>query len=271
MNENTKNTLKGISKIVLTIMAYRTYDVAKVISAVLCLMAAHQQITAGKATFFLVVVLYLFTYPIISAIIYLLLLIPKYISKFILMFMKGGSEAGFDGFNGYSDNDGYGNSDGYYDYNNYSSYDDYNSYGRHDYGNQNYNNHQYQNNYNQNAGSNYQNSNSSDDSYNRAYEEFKRQYNRYYYQKNNANSGSNNQNNNSGNSYNNYRSSGSTAHVSDYEKALKFYDLKVPFTEKELKEKRRKMMKTAHPDAGGSTNEAETINQYYDILKKYAN
>ena len=31
------------------------------------------------------------------------------------------------------------------------------------------------------------------------------------------------------------------------------------------------MMKTAHPDAGGSTNEAETINQYYDILKKYAN
>ena len=30
MNENTKNTLKGISKIVLTIMAYRTYDVAKV-------------------------------------------------------------------------------------------------------------------------------------------------------------------------------------------------------------------------------------------------
>ena len=33
MNENTKNTLKGISKIVLTIMAYRTYDVARVISA----------------------------------------------------------------------------------------------------------------------------------------------------------------------------------------------------------------------------------------------
>ena len=74
-----------------------------------------------------------------------------------------------------------------------------------------------------------------------------------------------------GNSYNNNRSSGSTSHVSDYEKALKFYGLKVPFTEKELKEKRRKMMKTAHPDAGGSTNEAETINQYYDILKKYAN
>ena len=114
MNENTKNTLKSISKIVLTIMAYRTYYVAKVISAVLCLMAAHQQITSGKATFFLTVVLYLFTYPMISVIIYLILLIPKYISKFILMFMKGGNEAGFDGFNGYSDY-GYGNSDGYYD------------------------------------------------------------------------------------------------------------------------------------------------------------
>ena len=150
MNENAKNTLKGISKIVLTIMAYRTYDVARVISAVLCLMAAHQQITAGKATFFLVVVLYLFTYPIISAIIYLLLLIPKYISKFILMFMKDGSETGFDGFNGYSDY-GYGNSDGYY---NYDGYD------RCDYGNQNYSNHQYQNNYNQNTGGNHQNSNS---------------------------------------------------------------------------------------------------------------
>lgn len=263
MNENTKNTLKGISKIVLTIMAYRTYDVAKVISAVLCLMAAHQQITAGKATFFLIVTLYLFAYPIISFVIFLLLLIPKYISKFILMLMKDGSETGFDGFNGY------GSSDGYYDYNGYSGYDGW--YDRRDYGNQYYNNHQYQNNYNQNTGSNHQNSNSSDDSYNRAYEEFKRQYNQYYYQKNNANSGSNSQNNNSGNSYNNSRSSGSTAHVSDYEKALKFYGLKVPFTEKELKEKRRKMMKTAHPDVGGSTNEAETINQYYDILKKYAN
>ena len=248
MNENTKNTLKGISKIVLTIMAYRTYDVAKVISAVLCLMAAHQQITSGKATFFITVVLYLFTYPMISVIIYLLLLIPKYISKFILMFMKGGNETGFDGFNG-----------------------DYDGYYRRDYGNQNYSNHQYQNNYSQNTGNNHQNSNSSDDNYNRAYEEFKRQYNQYYYQKNNANSGNSNQNSNRGNSYNNSQSSGSAAHVSDYEKALKFYGLKVPFTEKELKEKRRKMMKTAHPDAGGSTNEAETINQYYDILKKYAN
>lgn len=261
MNENTKNTLKGISKIVLTIMAYRTYDVAKVISAVLCLMAAHQQITSGKATFFLTVVLYLFTYPMISVIIYLLLLIPKYISKFILMFMKCGNETGFDGFNGYNDY-GYGNSDGYYDYDGYY---------RRDYGNQNYSNHQYQNNYNQNARNSHQNSNSSDDSYNRAYEEFKRQYNQYYYQKNNANSGNGSQNSNRGNSYNNNRSSGSTSHVSDYEKALKFYGLKVPFTEKELKEKRRKMIKTAHPDAGGSTNEAETINQYYDILKKYAN
>lgn len=154
MNENTKNTLKSISKIVLTIMAYRTYDVAKVISAVLCLMAAHQQITSGKATFFLTVVLYLFTYPMISVIIYLILLIPKYISKFILMFMKGGNEAGFDGFNGYSDY-GYGNSDGYYDYDGYY---------RRDYGNQNYSNHQYQNNYNQNARNSHQNSNSSDDS-----------------------------------------------------------------------------------------------------------
>ena len=29
-------------------------------------------------------------------------------------------------------------------------------------------------------------------------------------------------------------------------------------------------MKTAHPDAGGSNEEAEKINEYYEILKKYA-
>ena len=84
---------------------------------------------------------------------------------------------------------------------------------------------------------------------------------------------------NAGYSYNNtgagqqdysYSYSGKTNTKRDYEKALEFYKLQMPFTEKELKERRRQFMKTAHPDAGGSNEEAEKINEYYEILKKYA-
>ena len=59
--------------------------------------------------------------------------------------------------------------------------------------------------------------------------------------------------------------------ASEYEKALKFYGLQMPFTKEELKNKRRQLMKKAHPDAGGNTEEAEKVNVYYDILMKYAN
>ena len=67
-----------------------------------------------------------------------------------------------------------------------------------------------------------------------------------------------------------YNYSGRANTKSDYEMALEFYKLQMPFTEKELKERRRQFMKTAHPDAGGSNEEAEKINEYYEILKKYA-
>mgnify|MGYP002731417349 CR=1 FL=1 len=67
-----------------------------------------------------------------------------------------------------------------------------------------------------------------------------------------------------------YSNAGRTNTKSDYEMALEFYKLQMPFTEKELKERRRQFMKTAHPDAGGSNEEAEKINEYYEILKKYA-
>lgn len=52
--------------------------------------------------------------------------------------------------------------------------------------------------------------------------------------------------------------------------ALDFYGLKIPFTEEQLRDKRRKLMKTAHPDEGGNTETAADINRYFDILKKYA-
>lgn len=58
--------------------------------------------------------------------------------------------------------------------------------------------------------------------------------------------------------------------ASDYDAALKFFELQVPFTQEQLKAKRRSCMKTAHPDAGGNAEDAKKINRYYDVLKRYA-
>lgn len=52
--------------------------------------------------------------------------------------------------------------------------------------------------------------------------------------------------------------------------ALKFYGLSIPFSSQTLKEKRRELMKKAHPDAGGSTEQAEKVNVFYEVLEKYA-
>lgn len=56
----------------------------------------------------------------------------------------------------------------------------------------------------------------------------------------------------------------------EFNDALLFYGLSMPFTQDQLKEKRRKLMKTAHPDEGGNTETAADINRFFDILKKYA-
>lgn len=53
----------------------------------------------------------------------------------------------------------------------------------------------------------------------------------------------------------------------DIDKALHYYHLNIPFSQEELRNRRRILMKSAHPDSGGSTEEAEKINQYYDVLK----
>ena len=63
--------------------------------------------------------------------------------------------------------------------------------------------------------------------------------------------------------------SNSNSRKNDLEIALAFYGLRIPYTEIELKEKRKELIKEAHPDAGGSEEEAKKINAYYDILKKY--
>lgn len=54
-----------------------------------------------------------------------------------------------------------------------------------------------------------------------------------------------------------------------YKEAVQFFGLNEPFSEKELKEKYRNCMKKIHPDAGGSTEEAQKANRYYTYLKAF--
>lgn len=69
-------------------------------------------------------------------------------------------------------------------------------------------------------------------------------------------------------SYNNYQSAKTPN--DDFHKALNFYGLTMPFTEQQLRDQRKKLMKKFHPDAGGNAKDAEMVNIYFDILKKYA-
>lgn len=57
----------------------------------------------------------------------------------------------------------------------------------------------------------------------------------------------------------------------ELQEALDFYGLTIPFTETVLREKRKKLIKEAHPDEGGSNERAADINRYFDVLKKFAN
>ncbi len=57
--------------------------------------------------------------------------------------------------------------------------------------------------------------------------------------------------------------------LSEFEKATMLFKLSIPYSEKQLKERRNELIKNVHPDAGGSTEDAAIINEYYDILKKF--
>lgn len=56
----------------------------------------------------------------------------------------------------------------------------------------------------------------------------------------------------------------------EFDIAKELFDLEIPYTEKELKEKRNLLIKKIHPDAGGSDEDAALINGYYELLKKFA-
>ena len=67
-----------------------------------------------------------------------------------------------------------------------------------------------------------------------------------------------------------HQQTGSNRAGDELQMALRFYGLTIPFTQDQLKEKRRKLIKTAHPDEGGDVETAADINRFFDILKKYA-
>lgn len=55
-----------------------------------------------------------------------------------------------------------------------------------------------------------------------------------------------------------------------FEYANYFYKMSLPFSVNDLKQRRRILMRTYHPDKGGSNELAMRINMDFDVLKRYA-
>ena len=58
---------------------------------------------------------------------------------------------------------------------------------------------------------------------------------------------------------------------SELQKALDFFGLQIPFSEEELKKIWKEKMKSVNPDAGGNDEDAQKVNAYFELLKKYTN
>lgn len=58
--------------------------------------------------------------------------------------------------------------------------------------------------------------------------------------------------------------------LSNFEKAQKLFGVEIPYTEDEIKKAYYKLIKSNHPDEGGTAEDASKINSYYDLLKKFA-
>lgn len=67
----------------------------------------------------------------------------------------------------------------------------------------------------------------------------------------------------------NHGSSTKSAYQIKYENALRMFGVRTPFTADQLHRRWRELMKSNHPDAGGSTLKAAQINENYQMLLKY--
>lgn len=74
-------------------------------------------------------------------------------------------------------------------------------------------------------------------------------------------------------SYNSSSGSGSYAsphQESDFDKALRVFGVKLPFSSADLKKRRNELVRKNHPDHGGTNEKMIEINKAYDLLKRYA-
>lgn len=76
--------------------------------------------------------------------------------------------------------------------------------------------------------------------------------------------------NNTNHQQTNHGSSTKSAYQIKYENALQMFGVRTPFTADQLHRRWRELMKSNHPDAGGSTVKAAQINENYQMLLKYA-
>lgn len=220
-------------------IAYNTKDVATVLTVIAGFMYGKFMLTTDRSPALLIILAILIFYlPLFFAAIYLLLLIPKLICIVILQVVYARDRrSGF--YSGSQNNTNYNDYAGYSGYNDSTSHNNYN--------------------YNNERSSRYQNT-----GYESWQHDWKQTYEQYQRQKNY------NQQHNQYNSQNSQQNKTSQK-KDELGEALSFYGLTIPFTEEQLRDKRRKLMKTAHPDEGGNTETAADINRYFDILKKFAN
>lgn len=76
--------------------------------------------------------------------------------------------------------------------------------------------------------------------------------------------------NNTNHQQTDHGSSIKSAYQIKYENALRMFGVRTPFTADQLHRRWRELMKSNHPDAGGSTVKAAQINENYQMLLKYA-
>lgn len=217
---------------VMNTIAYNTKDTATVFMLLLAIWWGNELVNTDRVPIILAVLAIIFFYgPIFYLVISVLLIIPKLVCLIILKLME---EKG-------------NNWNRYYQRN-------YSQQQRED---------QYRQQYDKSEDSSSYSYSSQDtkDSWKKAWEQAERKYQQ-------QNTGSGNQNNQQ-----NHNQSGPNQQRKhdELQEALDFYNLTIPFTETVLREKRKKLIKEAHPDEGGSNERAADINRYFDVLKKFAN
>lgn len=237
-------------------------EITRLISLIICLIALYIWSEGDSAAvLFFGVVIVLIVYPIILAILSVVSVLIEIMLGFYLIHKQRQRGKKYD--NAYN-NSGYNysdyNNDNSYSYDSYSNYDNADDNNDDDYDFKFWSEHEkkYKKYYESDDEHKRYERERKQQEYKQAYQSFKNAYNEY--KRNSENDYQRQQ------QYNQQQRSKND----ELKDALKYYGLSIPFTEKQLRDKRRAFMKNAHPDAGGNEKEAEKINMYFDILKKYA-